>query len=556
MVIEPQTKVRLFSNIPCDPAYENALNFDTLAEQTQYFMSKTAYREYTNFNFITESSALRVPENMATLYNINYIAFQNATFGNKWFYAFVDRMEYYSSNSTAIFFTMDEWQTWRFELTFHKCFIERECVSDDLFGNHLLPENLDKGEYICNGCYNIVEEAAKNLEEEWLTASYLFIYVSYGTGENDINVQCSGSSPDGTFNLNYIIPNTVKAVNGGLVVNGLYTGTKIYVYPLSTNPSHVKLINDKIAELTQKGQIDAITAMYNGLGICMYQANPDLTSEAPWSTQSGVPFNSTLGGYTPRNNKLLTQPFNYILLSDNVGNKREYGYEYGASFTGKGPFLFTIKSALAGQPTLMCVPTVYRNIDEYYDQGLSCTSFPLASFAYSAYQNELGLNRMANTVGAINDVIDVGKGVIGNIASANIGGAITSGISAAEGIADKISTHIDRARAPMSTSGTTSTSIIYGDKKMGFMVYEMSINPIYAKRLDDYFSMFGYLVNEVKDVELHSRKNWNYIKTVGANITGNCPKDSLLKIKSIFNRGITLWHTSNFDYGDMTNDIR
>ena len=88
------------------------------------------------------------------------------------------------------------------------------------------------------------------------------------------------------------------------------------------------------------------------------------------------------------------------------------------------------------------------------------------------------------------------------------------------------------------------------------MVYEMSINPIYAKRLDDYFSMFGYLVNEVKDVELHSRKNWNYIKTVGANITGNCPKDSLLKIKSIFNWGITLWHTSNFDYGDMTNDIR
>lgn len=61
MVIEPQTKVRIFSNIPCDPAYENALNFDTLAEQTQYFMSKTAYREYTNFNFITESSALRVP---------------------------------------------------------------------------------------------------------------------------------------------------------------------------------------------------------------------------------------------------------------------------------------------------------------------------------------------------------------------------------------------------------------------------------------------------------------------------------------------------------------
>lgn len=109
-------------------------------------------------------------------------------------------MEYYSSNSTAIFFTMDEWQTWRFELTFHKCFIERECVSDDLLGKHLLPENLDKGEYICKTeAIILLKRPQKVLVKNGLLISYLFIYVSYGTGENDINVQCSGSSPDGNI---------------------------------------------------------------------------------------------------------------------------------------------------------------------------------------------------------------------------------------------------------------------------------------------------------------------------------------------------------------------
>ena len=77
----------------------------------------------------------------------------------------------------------------------------------------------------------------------------------------------------------------------------------------------------------------------------------------------------------------------------------------------------------------------------------------------------------------------------------------------------------------------------------------------YEAVLDDFFSMYGYKVNRVKDIELHSRKNWNYVKTVGANITGNIPAGDLAEITHIFDSGVTMWHTKSFDYGNLDNPI-
>ena len=71
-----------------------------------------------------------------------------------------------------------------------------------------------------------------------------------------------------------------------------------------------------------------------------------------------------------------------------------------------------------------------------------------------------------------------------------------------------------------------------------------------AKRCDDYLSMFGYKINDVKIPNLTGRTNWNYIKTIGCNFEGDIPQMYLNKIKEIFNSGITLWHNPNtmYDY--------
>ncbi len=53
--------------------------------------------------------------------------------------------------------------------------------------------------------------------------------------------------------------------------------------------------------------------------------------------------------------------------------------------------------------------------------------------------------------------------------------------------------------------------------------------------------MYGYSCNKVKVPNISSRPSWNYVKTVGCNITGSVPTSTISKIKEIFDNGVTFW---------------
>ena len=82
-----------------------------------------------------------------------------------------------------------------------------------------------------------------------------------------------------------------------------------------------------------------------------------------------------------------------------------------------------------------------------------------------------------------------------------------------------------------------------------------AIRPEYAKIIDDYFSMYGYKVARVKEIELHSRSNWNFVKTIGCNVIGECPSTVIDSVKNMFDAGVTLWHNGTFNYGTLDNPI-
>lgn len=82
----------------------------------------------------------------------------------------------------------------------------------------------------------------------------------------------------------------------------------------------------------------------------------------------------------------------------------------------------------------------------------------------------------------------------------------------------------------------------YSAKRNTFTFRCMRAKTEYLKTIDDFFSMFGYKVNLVKVPNLTGRQNWNYVKTIDCNITGNIPQMDLLEIKNMFDVGVTLWH--------------
>ena len=81
-------------------------------------------------------------------------------------------------------------------------------------------------------------------------------------------------------------------------------------------------------------------------------------------------------------------------------------------------------------------------------------------------------------------------------------------------------------------------NLLYRNK---FDIYYRSIKREYAQTVDDFFTMFGYQTNRVKVPNVSSRPCFNYVQTIDINIIGAIPNDDMLKLKNIYNSGVTLW---------------
>ena len=67
----------------------------------------------------------------------------------------------------------------------------------------------------------------------------------------------------------------------------------------------------------------------------------------------------------------------------------------------------------------------------------------------------------------------------------------------------------------------------------------------------------GYKVNSLKIPNITGRTNWNYVKTIDCNITGEIPQEDLQELKDMFDNGVTFWHNSAtfLDYSQSNNIV-
>lgn len=94
----------------------------------------------------------------------------------------------------------------------------------------------------------------------------------------------------------------------------------------------------------------------------------------------------------------------------------------------------------------------------------------------------------------------------------------------------------------------------YGYENMNIKFIYKQITQEYIDLLQDYFGKYGYKVHKVKIPNIHTRENWNYIQTVGANIVGNIPQMFIDALEQLFNQGITIWHTTDVGNYNLPNN--
>lgn len=152
--ITPNSQIWLCHDVPLDPNYDNTMTFTTgsgtsrkwdSVAQLNYFMSKAVYTS-TKFSVIRERRGVvrmtGLAENQFSMYKINYMVFTNTNFDNKYFYAFVSKIEYINPGTTFIYFNLDKIQTWMSELEFGESNIDREHVEDDTIFKNLEEEGI------------------------------------------------------------------------------------------------------------------------------------------------------------------------------------------------------------------------------------------------------------------------------------------------------------------------------------------------------------------------------------------------------------------------------
>lgn len=529
------TKVYLL-NVPIERDYKHTLYFDNKESQFNFFVNKKV-KSYEELSYQRKDKFIRVPAHFDDVLTCNYVLYQNPDFNNRWFYAFITDVKYVQSDRTDIYIETDCIQTWMFDIQINQCFVEREHVLDDTPGIHTFPEQLETGDYIINN----------KIPYKKLT------YRGYIVGATtDLTKMDASEMSDRFTNIR------------GEIYNGIYSGVRYFYF------NDTATIGDMLESAANDAKSDTIVSIFmvpkefivHESGKVIFSASP---IQEEWSKSTGADIAQTpvnkptlIDGYQPKNNKLFSYPYSYILMSNNAGGAAVYKYEL---FSGDSLCDFYINFALTPGCSIRLIPKNYNGTAQNNEEGLTGGKFPACSWTTDVYTNWLTQNAINYPVQLASGAVQAVSGAVSGAASGavvgsaagpvgTVAGAIGGGISGAAGgvlnIASTIGEKYQHSLQPPQAEGNlNSGDVSFANGDLTFTAYQMSIKAEYARIIDNYFSMFGYKVNRVKVPNKNHRRDYWYTKTIDANIDGDIPQQDLQIIKNAYNNGITFWKDIN-----------
>lgn len=573
----PNSIIRI-GRVPFDNSYAHTMTFANSAAQASYFESVcTQALSRSDYTYVRMNNAIRVPYNAESLYTYNYVMYMNANYGNKWFYAFIVGINYVNENMTELVLELDVMQTWYFDYQLSQCFVEREHVNDDTVGKHLNPEPTMELQYIHEGFTQVS-----------MSAGYVILMVN--------------QVPTYKIDVGSTIwkPNSSTPISGGKYQN-FFSGCKPIIF--KTDAPGLTAFRSFLDALNEVGAADTIIDAYTvpldslnvqeltQLKVNVFTAGGLVQNKLAdtWTLPDGasaqafpfsVPKPTALNGYTPHNNKLFTYPYSYLEFGDFNGRLQDYRWEYFID-TARAPFVNKLNaiSDCVGYVT----PSNYNGVnvhgdtltDEKSSEPFTYSFGNKISWTYGTYENwaaqnavgnqlavlggalavvggiASGVNAIANARNAEN-IIDGGSaGSMINVEAGSAKSMIGGGLAAIAGTYANISR---MSRHPNVSRGNTAGNSKFQTGNAGFFYSEMNLRAEFAEIADRFFDMYGYQVDIVKTPNRTGRPYWNYVKTANADMHGNVPADDMAKINSIYNSGITFWHTS--DIGNYSLDNR
>lgn len=518
MAFNPSSTITLCS-VPIDSTYKNQIYFSSAAQQYAYFAGKAVMR-FADYLTVRETlpdgtfqSSVKVNANIDDLRMCNYMFYQNANHGARFFYAFIKKLVYIAEKTTKIIFETDVYQTWLFDVKLLDSYVEREHSETDGYGENTVPEK-----------FNCVDFTYKNVGDIQGLEAW-----GYLVGSSD--------------------PRPSHEDEKGKLMTGIYQGLYFYYF------FSVESLNAFIDEMDAIGKecIQFITCIpVSVVADSFVSAGGGLleSSEAAsilQTTFSNI-YNGVIGkGYNPKNKKLFNFPYLSLIVTNHSGNEAEYQIE---DFADPDNISFELVGDISASPSVAAIPLNYKGLAKAYEQGIAISGFPQCSFNNDTYKLWLAKNQFGNA-------INVGQGalsIVGGIGSALFGNplGLTMAASGVSSILGTINEGVKASKEPNKVSnGNSNCNLLTAIKQNTLSVQLRMIKPNYMQTLDDFFTMYGYQTNKVKKPNVSKRPYFNYVKTVDINIAGGIPSDDMEKLKAMYNNGVTLWK-SNATVGDYS----
>lgn len=542
----PNTTIKFLHNVPLDRSYRHTLYFASADAQASYFMSMEKSLEnapYSAYMYRRWNDPLYVRGSIDDFYDVNYMMFQNANYGDKWFYAFVTAAEYENINTVKITFELDIMQTWFFDHELKPSYVERCHKPTDIIGENLVPENIDIGDPVV---LNSVSTNT-NLFKNW--GIFALSSFSWSTWQ-----PAAGDTVGGVFNA-------LARSQIGEISLEMVGDTLTFSYITDPRPKLIDLMTNHAA------LVDGLAAIFMA-PMALEQSSPSVVRiDCPNYGDRLKPLNrSNVQWYIPRNNKLYTWPFTKLFVTDGSGGGKFFAFEkWGGG--GGGEATFGVFTDRAAAQSVVCAPAGYNGYKAYtgfsrnefnFEESVIMTGFPQCAWISNSYQTYLAQN--ASTLG-LSSAFSAAKIVVGGAAViAGVTGALpTAGASLAAtsggigiiggGIKDILALNADKedraSKAPVVHGQVTGTAMFgIAEKAFRFVTYCPTYE--YCRIIDNFFDMYGYAQHEVFVPIKNARPHWTYIKTVGALVlsagnTRGINAETLRALETIYNNGVTFW---------------
>jgi hypothetical protein len=369
MYIVPNTTIYLLKNIPLNKSYEHTVYYPDKDTQAQAFMT---YKKYTLTDYSYQRSQLgtiRVHLKYEQLIDCNYLMFKNTNFENKWFYAFITGIGYVSNDVTDVYYDLDVMQTWCYDYTFGKTFVERHHDAYDRLYANTVPEGLELGSE-----YRLIQGKSYSYAQP---LSWVIIATT------TVNVGISAQSG---------------------IITGVYTG--LVVYYLETEAD----LNKVVYAFKNAGQEDAIVAFYQCPRIDKNKITTINTDEITFTQQMNLG-----NAYKPRNKKLFSYPYSFLEVYNTLGTSVELKFDQFSNF-GSSEVEFKVEKVIFPQANLVITPKWYRGYQWDYEYSSVYGLFPTCAFAGDAFKVWWAQNKNSYlaSMNAIGNTYDTNQAIAQN----------------------------------------------------------------------------------------------------------------------------------------------